>query len=186
MPNFYGLMTVKGRFASYDGTLELGARAAAQLTIDAASLDTGNARRDKHLRSADFFDVEHHPQVRFTSTSVTADGDALRVRGRLEAAGEQIPLELVAAVHVVDGELEVEAVTYVDQRRARHDLQPARHGALPEQADRPRTPRPRGRRASLGGRVAAVRVARITPARRSPPRSARRGSGRPPPWRRPR
>jgi polyisoprenoid-binding protein YceI len=114
--NFYGLMTVKGRFASYDGTLELGAHPAVQLTIDAASLDTKNAKRDKHLRSADFFDVERHAHVRFTSSSATADGDSLKVRGQLDAAGKQIPLELDAAVRVVDGELEVEAVTYADHR----------------------------------------------------------------------
>jgi polyisoprenoid-binding protein YceI len=114
---FYGLMTVKGRFASYDGTLELGAHPAVQLTIDAASLDTKNAKRDKHLRSADFFDVERHAHVRFTSSSATADGDSLKVRGQLDAAGKQIPLELDAAVRVVDGELEVEAVTYADHRQ---------------------------------------------------------------------
>ena len=68
MPNFYGLQTVTGRFGSSEGTLELGAHPAAQLTIDAASLDTQHARRDKHLRSAAFFDVERHPYVRFTST----------------------------------------------------------------------------------------------------------------------
>jgi polyisoprenoid-binding protein YceI len=116
--NFYGLMTVKGRFASYDATLELGAHPAVQLTIDAASLDTKHAKRDTHLRSADFFDVERHPHVRFTSSSATADGDSLKVRGQLDAAGKQIPLELDASVRVVDGgELEVEAVTYADQRR---------------------------------------------------------------------
>ncbi len=117
VPNFYGLMTVKGRFERYDGTLELGARPAVELTIDAASVDTGNAKRDKHLRSADFFDVEQHPHVRFTSTSATPHGEAIRVHGRLEVAGEQLPLELVAAVQSVDGALEVEAVTFVDQRR---------------------------------------------------------------------
>ena len=118
VPNFYGLMTVKGRFERFEGTLSLGTEPAAQLTIDAASLDTGNARRDKHLRSPDFFDAENHPHVRFESTSVTAHDEAVVVRGRLEAAGRTIPLELVAAVKTVgDGALEVEAVTYVDQRR---------------------------------------------------------------------
>ena len=110
-------MTVKGRFERFDGTLELGAHPTARLTVDAASLDTGNARRDKHLRSADFFDVEHHPELRFTSSGVTADGDSLKLRGALEAVGEQVPIELDATLRTVDGELEVEAVTHVDQRR---------------------------------------------------------------------
>jgi polyisoprenoid-binding protein YceI len=111
--NFYGLMTVKGCFTAYEGALELGADPAVRLTIDAGSLDTGHAKRDEHLRSADFFDVEHHPQVRFTSSSATADGETLKVRGQLEVAGEQIPLELDATLR---GD-EVEAVTAVDQRR---------------------------------------------------------------------
>jgi polyisoprenoid-binding protein YceI len=63
--HFYGLMTVKGEFADYEGTLDLGATPAVELAIQAASLDTKLAKRDKHLRSKDFFDVERHPQVRF-------------------------------------------------------------------------------------------------------------------------
>src|SRR3954468_22045378 len=67
--HFYGLMTVKGEFADYDGTLDLGAEPAVELTLQAASLDTNMAKRDEHLRSRDFFDVENHPQVRFISDS---------------------------------------------------------------------------------------------------------------------
>src|SRR3954449_4503975 len=65
--HFYGLMTVKGEFADYDGTLDLAAMPAVELTIQAASLDTKMAKRDEHLRSRDFFDVERHPQIRFSS-----------------------------------------------------------------------------------------------------------------------
>jgi polyisoprenoid-binding protein YceI len=63
--HFYGVMTVAGEFADYEGTLELGATPAVELTIQAGSLDTKLAKRDAHLRSSDFFDVERHPQVRF-------------------------------------------------------------------------------------------------------------------------
>ena len=114
--HFYGLITVKGRFAGYDGTLDLSARPAVTLTIDAASLDTKQSKRDKHLRSADFFDVEHHPQVRFVSDSAELADDTLKVRGRLHAAGKHVPLELHAKLRTVDGELEVEAVTDADHR----------------------------------------------------------------------
>ena len=117
MPNFYGLMTVKGRFERFDGTLELGAHPTARLTVDATSVDTGNARRDKHLRSGDFFDVEHHPSCASPRAALSADGDSLKLRGALEAVGEQVPIELDATVRTVDGELEVEAVTHADQRR---------------------------------------------------------------------
>jgi polyisoprenoid-binding protein YceI len=114
--HFYGLMTVKGEFADYDGTLELGATPAVELTIQADSLDTKRAKRDEHLRSDDFFDVEHHPQVRFVSERASLNGDTLSVRGQLHAAGRQIPLELGATVREIDGDLEIEAVTDADHR----------------------------------------------------------------------
>ena len=59
--HFYGLMTVKGEFADYDGTLDLGATPAVELTLQATSLDTKLAKRDEHLRSEDFFDVKPRP-----------------------------------------------------------------------------------------------------------------------------
>src|SRR3954447_819329 len=114
--HFYGLMTVKGEFADYDATLDLGAAPAVELTIQASSLDTKMAKRDEHLRSKDFFDVERHPQVRFISDRAVIDGDTLRVHGQLHAAGRQIPLQLDATVREIDGELEIEAVTEADHR----------------------------------------------------------------------
>ena len=114
--HFYGLMTVKGEFADYEGTLDLSATPAVELTIQAASLNTKQAKRDEHLRSEDFFDVNHHPQVRFISDSASLEGDTLRVRGQLHAAGRQIPLELDATVREMGGELEIEAVTDADHR----------------------------------------------------------------------
>jgi polyisoprenoid-binding protein YceI len=114
--HFYGLMTVKGEFADYEGTLDLGATPAVEFTIQAATLDTKLAKRDEHLRSEDFFHVERHPQVRFVSDSAAFDGTTLRVGGELHAAGRQIPLELDATVREVDGELEIEAVADADHR----------------------------------------------------------------------
>jgi polyisoprenoid-binding protein YceI len=114
--HFYGLMTVKGEFADFDGTLDLGATPAVELTIQAASLDTNLAKRDEHLRSKDFFDAERHPQVRFVSDRAELDGDTLRVHGQLHAACRQIPLKLDATMREIDGELEIEAVTEADHR----------------------------------------------------------------------
>jgi polyisoprenoid-binding protein YceI len=87
-----------------------------ELSVDATSLDTGMAKRDAHLRSADFFDVERHPQVRFVSESAALEGETLAVRGHLHAAGKQIPLALDATVRRVGEELEIEAVTHGDHR----------------------------------------------------------------------
>jgi polyisoprenoid-binding protein YceI len=81
-----------------------------------ASLDTGNRRRDEHLRSADFFDIENHPQVRFVSESVQLQGDTLKVHGRLTARDRSIPVELDAEVHEAGGELEIEATTTAPHR----------------------------------------------------------------------
>lgn len=117
VPNFWGLATVEGHFERFEGTLDLRAQPVLQLIIEATSLETKNARRDKHLRSADFFDVEQHPEVRFVSDTVGLDGNALTVRGHLHAAGKSVPLELDAAVRDVDGQLEIEAVTHTDHRQ---------------------------------------------------------------------
>src|SRR5947209_2985572 len=109
--HLWGLRTVNGSFDDYRAQLDLRANPAIELTIEADSVQTGNRRRDQHLRSADFFDAENHPRVQFVSDSVDAQGDALKVRGRLFARGRSIPLELNAEVRQNDGELEIEAAT---------------------------------------------------------------------------
>ena len=114
---FWGMATVKGRFCEYRGALDLSAQPAIELIIEAASLDTRNARRDTHLRSPDFFDAEQHPHVHFVSERATLDGESLRVRGRLQARGSSIPLELVATLRRDGEELEVEAVAEADHRQ---------------------------------------------------------------------
>ena len=116
-PTLWGLATVKGRFDSYEGTLDLENDRGIELTIDAASINTNLALRDRHMRSADFFDVANHPQVSFVSDSATLDGERLKVRGRLHAAGESIPLELDARLRCVGDELEVDVTTCEDHRR---------------------------------------------------------------------
>jgi polyisoprenoid-binding protein YceI len=69
---------VKGAFAKVEGSLSWDKNApektSATITIDVASVDTENVKRDKHLRSADFFDVENFPTATFTSTEVKMVG----------------------------------------------------------------------------------------------------------------
>ena len=113
---FWGLVTVKGHFEEYQGRLDLSADPAIELTVDAASIQTGNRKRDQHLRSADFFDVEHHPRVQFESDLVELRGDTMRVRGRLSARGRAIPVELDAQIRRLNGELAIEASTNAPHR----------------------------------------------------------------------
>jgi polyisoprenoid-binding protein YceI len=114
--HFYGLMTVKGRFDRYRGSLDLSARPAVELVIDADSIDTKVKPRDKHLRSDDFFDVVNHPQVRFSSDAATLDGNTLKARGRLHAAGKHIPLDVDATITPVGDGFELEASVLADHR----------------------------------------------------------------------
>ena len=115
----WGLHTVRGSFRSFDGSYIVGPGGSTiQLTIDAGSVDTGCPARDNHLRSADFFSVDEHPLVRFTSTRVTGLGSGrVHVSGELEAAGKRVPLAFDASVRLIDHDLEFEATTTVDQTR---------------------------------------------------------------------
>jgi YceI-like domain len=89
-----GLRTVTGRFTRFDGTYTaVDDGATIELDIDATSIDTSNRQRDRHLRGTDFFHVEQHPHVRFTSEHVSDLGNGkLWVEGELEAAGKRIPV----------------------------------------------------------------------------------------------
>jgi polyisoprenoid-binding protein YceI len=113
-PTFWGLLTVKGHFERYEGTLDLRREPAIELTIEAASVNTKNNLRDKHLRSGDFFDVKNHAEVRFVSDSAKLEGDRLTVSGRLYAAGKSMPIGVDARLRQVDGELEVDAIALAD------------------------------------------------------------------------
>ena len=77
---------VKGRFSTFEGTIETGeqpADSSVRATIDLSSIDTNNAQRDAHLRSADFFEVDNNPTMTFVSTSIAADGNHWRITGDL-------------------------------------------------------------------------------------------------------
>jgi len=95
-----GLVTVKGFFADFEGTLEVdeNGRTQAEGTVEAASVHTRSEKRDEHLRAPDFFDVEKHPQITFRLTSVEPDGEDLKVHGELTIKGITRPVELRAEV----------------------------------------------------------------------------------------
>jgi polyisoprenoid-binding protein YceI len=117
VPTVWGLVAAKGRFHSFDGSYTTGPDGAEiELTIDAESLDTGNAIRDRHLREDRFFQVEDHPHVRFSSTLIGPYDGSLAVTGQLKAAGHTVPLAFEVTERQDGEELELEATTTVDQR----------------------------------------------------------------------
>ena len=94
-----GISTVTGRFNRFAGTFaydpENPAASWVTATIDAASIDTDNDRRDNHLRSADFFAADSHPTLTFQSTRVEPAGEGrLKVAGDLSIRGVTKPVVL--------------------------------------------------------------------------------------------
>ncbi|WP_240137205.1 YceI family protein [Streptomyces sp. MUM 178J] len=90
---------VRGSFGEYEGTLHLDgsdpSRSTAAIDVKIASIDTGIADRDGHLRSPDFFDAENHPLMTFRSTSAEQlGGDAYRITGDLAIKGVTRPLAI--------------------------------------------------------------------------------------------
>lgn len=92
-----------GRFEEYDGKVWLDpANIAGTLkvsaTIQAASVNTQNEKRDQHLETTDFFDVANHPEITFESTAVKKAGDKYEVAGNLTMRGVTKPVTLTAEV----------------------------------------------------------------------------------------
>lgn len=89
--------TVRGQFDSFQGTLHLDMqnpeKSSVEGSVDMNSIDSGDEGRDTHLRSADFFDVEHHPKMTFRSTRIESRGDnEFKVHGDLTIRGTTRPI----------------------------------------------------------------------------------------------
>lgn len=97
------ISTVRGRFADVRGTVVSNdadpAKGKVDITIGVQSLDTREAQRDTHLRSADFFDAEHFPEITFRSTRIGAvTGDSFLLVGDLTMRGvtREVALDVTA------------------------------------------------------------------------------------------
>ena len=113
-----GLIPVKGVFGevSGSGTVSPSGSAAGTLVVAAASIDTRNARRDTHLRSADFFDSDNHPDITFAASSIQPSVRGVAVTGMLTIRGRTRPLSFDAAVSVAgDGEVWLDAEARVNR-----------------------------------------------------------------------
>jgi polyisoprenoid-binding protein YceI len=98
------ITTVKGRFDRVEGSIEIDledpTRSRVEAKIDASSVTTSLEQRDGHLRSADFFDVENHPELLFVSRRIEGAhaeaGDRFRLQGDLTIRGITREVELDA------------------------------------------------------------------------------------------
>lgn len=92
------IASVRGEFNDYTATIEADPVTrevkAVQATIQTASIDTKNKKRDDHLRSGDFFDAANHPEMTFESTRIVGKGDDIAVYGKLTIRGVTKMIEL--------------------------------------------------------------------------------------------
>ena len=93
---------VRGRMGAFSGEIVTAPEftdSSVTVTVDATSVDTGNAQRDGHLRSADFFTVETHPTWTFRSTAIRPDGDDYALDGELTIKGATRPVSFALEVN---------------------------------------------------------------------------------------
>lgn len=95
------ISNVKGEFKSFDADLEFDAKAKVfkkiEASIDVSSIDTGIKKRDAHLRSSDFFDVEKYPTIKFVATKISTD----KIIGNFTMHGVTKEIVLTPEVHGV-------------------------------------------------------------------------------------
>jgi polyisoprenoid-binding protein YceI len=93
---------VDGQFKSYSGKALLDdadlTKSQVEFTADVGSVDTGNQKRDEHLRGADFFDAAKYPQLTFKSTKITKAGKGYKLKGQLTLHGVTKEVTLDATV----------------------------------------------------------------------------------------
>jgi polyisoprenoid-binding protein YceI len=89
---------VKGRIGGIKGSMDIDdkdlTKSKVDVTLDAATINTENAKRDEHLRGSDFFDVQKFPQIKFVSKKVVKSKDGLSVSGDLTIHGVTKTTEL--------------------------------------------------------------------------------------------
>ena len=114
----WGLVPVRGRFTevSGQGIVSQAGEVTGSIKMSSASLDTKNKKRDDHLRSADFFDAETHPDITFVLERVDVAEQGATGFGTLEVAGHKGPLQFpMSAKTGSDGTLELDAEAHIDR-----------------------------------------------------------------------
>jgi polyisoprenoid-binding protein YceI len=116
--SMWGLVPVKGKFNEIQGEVLVGPEGAVSgsLSIATSSLDTGNKKRDKHLRSNDFFDTDRFPTSTFRLTGISGTGSHLEATGTLTVGTKSQLISFPATVVVPkEDEIDVTATTVVDR-----------------------------------------------------------------------
>jgi polyisoprenoid-binding protein YceI len=95
-----GIATVRGAFRKFQGTVDAtGDAPVLQGSVDVSTVDTGDAQRDGHLASPEFFDAENHAEITFSSTAGEAlEGGQIRLNGEITIKGITKPIELTGVV----------------------------------------------------------------------------------------
>lgn len=104
--HFWGAITVRGTLepVAGDAAVTADGTMTGRISFDTGSLDTGHKQRDKHLRSADFFRADEHPEAVLTVTSAHPAGpDALDCEGAFDVAGHARPVAFTAHVEEATG-----------------------------------------------------------------------------------
>jgi len=115
----FGLVAVRGSFSEFSGEMTAAnGDAHGELRIKAASLDTGNAMRDKHLRSPDFFDAETHETLTFTLLGVMREPSGLALRGVLRIKDSELEVNAPLQLETQNGEITLSTELEVDRAAA--------------------------------------------------------------------
>jgi polyisoprenoid-binding protein YceI len=95
-----GIATVRGRFGAFEGKIDAtGDAPVLEGTVDVATVDTGDANRDGHLKGPEFFDAEAQPKISFHSTATEVDaGGEITLQGEITLKGITKPIELTGEV----------------------------------------------------------------------------------------
>jgi polyisoprenoid-binding protein YceI len=115
--SLWGLVPVKGVFRQVtgSGTVSAAGDVTGTITVASRSVDTKNQTRDKHLRSADFFDVANHPDITFTVDGIRPDKGAVKVAGSLTVRGRTRPVSFDAQASSADGEVRLDGQVEVNR-----------------------------------------------------------------------
>jgi polyisoprenoid-binding protein YceI len=113
----WGLLPLRGVFrtVSGSGTVTPAGDVSGVIAVAAESVDTKNPRRDKHLRSADFFDIDNHPEFTFAAESARPTDGGVRVVGTLTVRGRTRPASFDARVSTADGEVALDGELQVNR-----------------------------------------------------------------------